>query len=162
MVRVDHQKTTITSQMKTKSLRPGTLSFGEERLGFSHIKVGTHSIRSGFPRNYIWPKCTQKQLLSWYNGQAVPSCGIYPHPGQWLQQGYKYPHGKQASFLQNTRKISFLPRTRTLRHRTKKAGPKQVSTIAYNFLPLATAIKCSPRKEIPCHCSYPLSSKTAI
>ena len=34
--------------MKTKSLREGTLSFGKERLGFSHKEVGTHSIRSGF------------------------------------------------------------------------------------------------------------------
>ena len=33
-VLVELQKTTITSQMTTKSLRAGTLSFGEERLGF--------------------------------------------------------------------------------------------------------------------------------
>ena len=39
---------TITSQTTTNSLRAGTLSFGEERLGFSHKEVGTHSIRSGF------------------------------------------------------------------------------------------------------------------
>ena len=34
--------------MTTKSLRAGTLSFGKERLGFVHKKVGTHSIWSGF------------------------------------------------------------------------------------------------------------------
>ena len=34
--------------MTTKSLREGTLSFGKERLGFSHKKMGTHSIRSWF------------------------------------------------------------------------------------------------------------------
>ena len=34
--------------MKTKYLRSGTLSFGKERLGFSHKEVGNHSIRSGF------------------------------------------------------------------------------------------------------------------
>ena len=32
--------------MTTKSLREGTLSFGKERLGFSHKEVGTHFIRS--------------------------------------------------------------------------------------------------------------------
>ena len=45
---VERQKTTITSQMTTNYLREGTLSFGEERLGFSHKEVGTHSIQSGF------------------------------------------------------------------------------------------------------------------
>ena len=44
---VERQKMTITSQMTKKSLRSGTLSFGEERLGFSKKEVGTHSIRSG-------------------------------------------------------------------------------------------------------------------
>ena len=34
--------------MTTNSLRVGTLSFGKERLGFSHKEVGTHSIRSCF------------------------------------------------------------------------------------------------------------------
>ena len=34
--------------MTTKYLRSGTLSFGKERLGFSHKEVVTHSIRSGF------------------------------------------------------------------------------------------------------------------
>ena len=34
--------------MTINSLREGTLSFGEERLGFSHKEVVTHSIRSGF------------------------------------------------------------------------------------------------------------------
>ena len=43
---VERHKTTITSQMTTNSLRAGTLSFGEYRLGFSHKEVGTHSIRS--------------------------------------------------------------------------------------------------------------------
>ena len=45
---LERHKTTITSQMTTNSLRVGTLSFGEEILGFSHKEVGTHSIRSGF------------------------------------------------------------------------------------------------------------------
>ena len=34
--------------MTTKSLRAGTLSFGEYILGFSHKEVGTHSIQSWF------------------------------------------------------------------------------------------------------------------
>ena len=33
--------------MTTNSLRAGTLSFGEERLEFSHKEVGTQSIGSG-------------------------------------------------------------------------------------------------------------------
>ena len=45
---VERHRTTITSQMTTNSLRASTLSFGEERLGFSHKEVGTHSILSGF------------------------------------------------------------------------------------------------------------------
>ena len=45
---VERQKTTITSQMTTNSLREGTLYFGEKRLGLSHKEVGTHSIRSWF------------------------------------------------------------------------------------------------------------------
>ena len=42
----ERHKTTINSQMTTNSLREGKLSFSEERLGFSHKEVGTHSIRS--------------------------------------------------------------------------------------------------------------------
>ena len=34
--------------MTNRSLRSGTLSFGEERIGFSHKEVGTQSLRSGF------------------------------------------------------------------------------------------------------------------
>ena len=34
--------------MTNKSLRSGTLYFGEERMRFSHKEVGTHSIWSGF------------------------------------------------------------------------------------------------------------------
>ena len=34
--------------MTTNSLRAGTLYFGEDRLGFSHKEVGTHSTRLGF------------------------------------------------------------------------------------------------------------------
>ena len=45
---VEHQKTAITYHMKTKPLRSVTIYFGEERLGFSHKEVGTHSIWSGF------------------------------------------------------------------------------------------------------------------
>ena len=39
---------TITPTMTKNSPRSGTLSFGEERLGFSHKEVDTQSIRSGF------------------------------------------------------------------------------------------------------------------
>ena len=43
---MERHKTTITSQMITNSLRAGTLSFGEEKLGFRHKEVVTHSIWS--------------------------------------------------------------------------------------------------------------------
>ena len=45
---VELQKTTITSQITTKSLRSGKLSFGKEILGFSHKEVGNHFLRAGF------------------------------------------------------------------------------------------------------------------
>ena len=41
---VENNKTPITSQMTTKYLGSGTLSFGEERLGFSYKEVGNNSI----------------------------------------------------------------------------------------------------------------------
>ena len=45
---VYNHRTKITYQMITKFLRSGTLSFREERLGFSHKEVGTHFLRSKF------------------------------------------------------------------------------------------------------------------
>ena len=41
---VEKHKRTITSQMTTKSMRSGTLSFGEESLEFYHKELGTHSL----------------------------------------------------------------------------------------------------------------------
>ena len=52
---VENQKITITSQMKIKFMRSGTLSYGEERLVFSHKEVGTH---------YLQPGCYMEILLS--------------------------------------------------------------------------------------------------
>ena len=60
---IELQKTTITSQMTTKSLREGTLSFGEERLGFSHKEVGTHSIRSGFAMELYLAKVYPETIM---------------------------------------------------------------------------------------------------
>ena len=56
MVWVELQKITIKSQIKTNSLRAGTLYFGEERLGFSHKEGGTNSIRSGFSMEHYLTK----------------------------------------------------------------------------------------------------------
>ena len=42
---VENHMTYITSQMVTRSLRSGTLSFGEEHLVFSHNKVVSHLLR---------------------------------------------------------------------------------------------------------------------
>ena len=47
-VSVENHKATITSQMTIKIIRSVTLFFGEERLGFSHKEVSTHSPQSGF------------------------------------------------------------------------------------------------------------------
>ena len=58
---VENHKTTIMYQMKTISLRIGTLSFGEERLGFSHKEVGTYSLRSSFLWNSYSKYYTRKQ-----------------------------------------------------------------------------------------------------
>ena len=53
----------ITSQMATNSLRAGTLSFGEERLGFSKKEVGTHSIRSGFATEIYLDKVYPETIM---------------------------------------------------------------------------------------------------
>ena len=63
MVWVERQKKTITSQMTTNSLRVGTLSFGEEILGFSHKEVGTHSIRSGFAMELYLSKLYPETIM---------------------------------------------------------------------------------------------------
>ena len=63
MVWVKHHKTTITSQMTTSSLRAVTLSFGGERLGFSHKEVGTHSIRSGFAMKLYLDKLYPETIM---------------------------------------------------------------------------------------------------
>ena len=45
---VENYNTKITYQIKTKTLRPGKISFGEECLGFFHREVGTHYLQSVF------------------------------------------------------------------------------------------------------------------
>ena len=50
---VDNYSRTITSQMTINSLRSGTLSFREERCGFSQNELGTHCIRSGFAMEFF-------------------------------------------------------------------------------------------------------------
>ena len=49
--------------MTTKSLRSVTLSFGEERLGFSHKEVGTHSIQSGFSMELYLSKLYPETIM---------------------------------------------------------------------------------------------------
>ena len=49
--------------MTTNSLRAGTLSFGEERLGFSLKEVGTHSIRSGFAMELYLAKVYPETIM---------------------------------------------------------------------------------------------------
>ena len=49
--------------MTTKSLRAGTLSFGEETLVLSHKEIGTHSIRSGFSMELYLKKVYPKTIM---------------------------------------------------------------------------------------------------
>ena len=49
--------------MTTKSLRSDTLSFGKERLGFSHKELGTHSIRSGFAMELYLAKLYPETIM---------------------------------------------------------------------------------------------------
>ena len=60
---VELQNTTTTSQMTTNTLRAGTLSFGEERLVFSHKEVGPHSIRSGFAMELYLAKVYPETII---------------------------------------------------------------------------------------------------
>ena len=49
--------------MTTKSMRSGTLSFGEEILVFSHKEVGTHSIQSGFSMELYLSKVYPEKIV---------------------------------------------------------------------------------------------------
>ena len=49
--------------MTKNSLRAGTLYFDEERLGFSHKEVGTHSIRSGFSMELYLAKVYPETIM---------------------------------------------------------------------------------------------------
>ena len=49
--------------MTTKSLRVGTLYFGEERLGLSHKEVGTYSIWSGFAMELYLAKVYPETIM---------------------------------------------------------------------------------------------------
>ena len=60
---VERHKTTITSKTTTNSLRSGTLSFGEDKLGFSHKEVSTHSIRSGFAMELYLAKVYPETII---------------------------------------------------------------------------------------------------
>ena len=53
----------ITSQMTTNSLREDTLSFGEEKLGFSHKEGGNHSICSGFSMELYLTKVYPETIM---------------------------------------------------------------------------------------------------
>ena len=64
----------ITSQMATNSLREVTLSFGEEKLGFSHKEVVTHSIQSGLAMKLYLDKLYPETIMimgSWASGDFL-------------------------------------------------------------------------------------------
>ena len=60
---MEKHKTTITSQITTKSLRSVTISFREERLGLSHKELGTHSIRSCFSIDIFLARLYPKTIM---------------------------------------------------------------------------------------------------
>ena len=49
--------------MTNNSLRAGTLYFCEERLGFSHKEVGTHSVWSGFAMELYLAKVYPETIM---------------------------------------------------------------------------------------------------
>ena len=55
---------------ETKSLRPGTLSFGEEIIGLCHKEVGTNSLRSGFTMELFLERVYPETIMiigTWYS-----------------------------------------------------------------------------------------------
>ena len=62
-VGVQRHKTAITSQMIYKSLSSGTLSFGKERLGFSHKEVRTKSLWLVFAMELFLVKFYQETII---------------------------------------------------------------------------------------------------
>ena len=124
---------------------------GRHPIPLVRVCLGTHYGQSVSRNNHDHGLMGKKRLSR-----------LYSHPGQHHQQWNQYLYNKQASFLYNIRNINWLPHTRTGQQRTIKFEPTQTRTITYNFLSLATALKCSPRKEIPLHWSYNLSINTAI
>ena len=60
---LENHKTTIMSQMMTRSLRSGTLSSEEERPGFSHKEVVIHSLRSGFAMELLPARVYQETTM---------------------------------------------------------------------------------------------------
>ena len=146
--------------MTTNSLRAGTLSFGEERLGLSHKELGTHSIRSGFTMELYLAKVYPETIMimgRWAIRSFLRYIRIQVSD---ISKGISTL--KQSRLLQNTRNRSCLPHTCEKRNRPTNNEPKHTRMRTHNFLPLATALKWSPRKEIPRHCSYTLSSNMQI
>ena len=146
---VEHHKTTITSQMTTNSLRAGTLSFGEERLGFLHKEVSTHSIRSGF-------------AMELYPAKVYPETIMIM--GRWASSAFLRYIRIQVSdiskgistLMTNNHAFYTIPEIKVVYHTPGKPDTdpqetKQKRTIIHNFLPLANALKWPPRKEIPPH-----------
>ena len=86
--------------------------------------------------------------------------------GQWASSAFlRYIHiqfsdiNKVTSTLTKNKKSFYtIPETEIVYHilgqdttELQKSEPIQTRTITYNFPPLATALKWSPRKEIPRH-----------
>ena len=77
--------------MKIKTLRSGVLSFGENRLEFSHKDVGTHSLRSVFTWKSSYPGCTQKKLWSWGDSSEKKS-PLYSGTSEWYKKSHQWHH----------------------------------------------------------------------
>ena len=67
------QKTTITAQMTTNSLREVTLYFAKERLVFSQKEGGNHSIRSGFAMELYLAKKVYPETIMIMGRWAISS-----------------------------------------------------------------------------------------
>ena len=69
---VERHKTMITSQMTTNSLRAGTLSLGEERMGFSQKEVGNHYKRSWFAMKIYLDKVYPETIMIMGRWTSIP------------------------------------------------------------------------------------------
>ena len=69
---VENHNRTIMYQITTKPLRSGTVSFREERLGFSHKEVDNHSLWYGFSIELLLARVYPEtiMIIGWWSRNA--------------------------------------------------------------------------------------------